>query len=310
MRLNRKDLLGLKDLTPEEITLILDKAEALKPIAESPMKKAAHLRGKAFVTLFYENSTRTAKSFELAGKYLGGDVINVSASTSSVKKGETLKDTAMNLEAMGIDGVVIRHCQGGAPALLAKYLQHASVINAGDGFNEHPTQGLLDMLTIRQHKRTFKGLKVAILGDSKHSRVARSNIWGLTKMGAEVWLAGPSTLLAEGFEEMGVKTTTRIEEALEGADVINTLRLQLERMDRGFFPTVAEYHKFWGLTPARMRLAPKAIVMHPGPMNRGVEISSFVADAEQNVILPQVANGVAVRMAVTTLLFGGEATCC
>jgi aspartate carbamoyltransferase catalytic subunit len=306
-RLKRKDLLGLKDLTPAEITLILNKAEELRPIAASPVKKASLLRGKAFVTLFYENSTRTAKSFELAGKYLGADVINVSVSGSSVKKGETLKDTAMNLEAMGVDGVVIRHAQGGAPHLLAGYLKHASVINAGDGINEHPTQGLLDLLTIRQRKGGFQGLKVAIIGDSKHSRVARSNIWGLTKLGAEVWLAGPSTLLAEGFEDLGVRTTTSVEEAMEGADVVNVLRLQLERMDRGFFPTVAEYHKYWGVTPKRLQLAPNALLLHPGPLNRGVEISSYVADGDQSVILDQVTNGVAVRMAVTTLLFGGEA---
>jgi len=303
--LKRKDILGLQEMTVEEIDLILDTAEALKDLATRPVKKVPTLRGKAIVTLFYENSTRTAKSFELAAKYLGADVIHVSAATSSVQKGETLKDTARNLEAMGVDAVVVRHSMGGAPHLLARSLR-ASVINAGDGIHEHPTQGLLDMLTIRQKKGGFKGLKVAIVGDSYHSRVARSNIYGLAKYGAEVWLAGPSTLLAQGFEEYGVRTTTRVEEALEGADVVNVLRLQLERQEKGLFPTVAEYHRFWGVTAERLRLAkPDVLLMHPGPMNRGVEIATAVADGPQSVITEQVTNGVAVRMALLYLLLGG-----
>lgn len=303
--LKRKDILGLRDMSAEEIELILNTAETLKDVATRPIKKLPTLKGKAIVTLFYENSTRTARSFELAGKYLGADVINVSVGNSSVQKGETLKDTARNLEAMGIDAVVIRHKEGGAPHLLAKAL-HASVINAGDGMHEHPSQGLLDMLTIRQHKGGFKGLKVAIIGDSFHSRVARSDIYGLTKFGAEVWLAGPSTMLPTGFEEYGVKKTTRVEEALEGADVVNVLRLQLERQEKGLFPTIAEYHKFWGVTEKRLRLAKDdALVMHPGPINRGVEISTTVADGEQSAILGQVTNGVAVRMALLYLLIGG-----
>lgn len=303
--LKRKDILGLRDMSIEEIDLILDTAETLKDIATRPIKKVPALKGKAYCTLFYENSTRTAKSFELAGKYLGADVISVSASSSSVKKGETLIDTARNLEAMGLDAVVMRHPAGGAPHMLARHLS-CSVINAGDGMHEHPTQGLLDMLTIRQQKGSLKGLKVAIIGDILHSRVARSNIYGLAKFGAEVWLAGPATLLPTGFEELGVKVTTRVEEALEGADVVNVLRLQLERMEKALFPTVAEYHKFWGVTPARLKLAKaNALLMHPGPMNRGVEISSAIADGNQSRILEQVTNGVAVRMAILYLLMGG-----
>jgi aspartate carbamoyltransferase catalytic subunit len=303
--LNRKDILGLRELSRAEIDLILNTAEALGEITTRPIKKVPTLRGRSIVTLFYEASTRTAKSFELAGKYLSADVINVSISGSSVQKGETLRDTAANLQAMGIDAVVIRHASGGAPHLLANQLK-AHVINAGDGIHEHPTQGLLDMLTIRQQKGRLEGLKVAIIGDIFHSRVARSNIHGLCKYGAEVWAAGPSTMLPPGFEEMGVKVTHRVEEALEGADVVNVLRLQLERQERALFPTVAEYHRFWGITPARMRLAkPDALLLHPGPMNRGVEIASGVADGDQSLILHQVTNGVAVRMALLYLLLGG-----
>ncbi len=301
----RKDILGLRDMSVAEIDRILDTAETLREIAVRPIKKVPTLKGKAFVTLFYENSTRTAKSFELAGKYLGADAINVSVSTSSVQKGESLIDTARNLEAMGVDVVVIRHPAGGAPHLLARHLR-ASVINAGDGMHEHPTQALLDMLTIRRKKGGFQGLKVAIIGDILHSRVARSNIYGLTKYGAEVWVAGPSTLLPVGMEELGVRMTTRVEEALEGADVVNVLRLQLERQQKGLFPTIAEYHKFWGVNEARLKLAkPGALLLHPGPMNRGVEISTAIADGDQSVILEQVTNGVAVRMAILYLLMGG-----
>lgn len=303
--LKRKDILGLKEITVAEIDLILETAETLKEIATRPIKKVPTLRGKSYVTLFYEASTRTAKSFELAGKYLSADSINISLSTSSVQKGETLRDTARNLEAMGVDAVVMRHPAGGAPHFLAKHLS-ASVINAGDGMHEHPTQGLLDMLTIKQKKGGFAGLKVAIVGDIFHSRVARSNVYGLAKYGAEIWLAGPSTMLPPGFEELGVKVTNRVEEALEGADVVNVLRLQLERQEKGLFPSVAEYHKFWGVNADRLKLAkPDVLLMHPGPMNRGVEISSAIADGNHSAILEQVTNGVAVRMALLYLLLGG-----
>ncbi len=303
--LKRKDLLGLREMSTSEMDLILDTADMLKEITQRPIKKVPTLRGRAFVTLFYENSTRTVKSFELAGKYMSADVINISVSSSSVQKGETLKDTARNLEAMGLDAVVIRHPAGGAPHFLANRLS-CSVINAGDGMHEHPTQGLLDLLTIRQRKGSLKGLKVAIVGDIYHSRVARSNIYALTKYGAEVWLAGPSTMLPMGFEELGVKVTTRVEEALEGADVVNVLRLQLERQEKGLFPTVAEYHRIWGINAGRLRLAkPDVLLLHPGPINRGVEISSSLADGDQSAILEQVTNGVAVRMAVLYLLLGG-----
>ncbi len=305
VRLNRKDILGLREMSKEEIDLILDTAENLKEITSRPIKKLPTLRGKSFITLFYENSTRTVKSFEMAGKYLSADTGGISVSTSSVQKGETLKDTARNLEAMGIDMVVMRHPMGGAPHFLAERLS-ASVINAGDGIHEHPTQGLLDMLTIRQKKGRLDGLKVAIIGDIFHSRVARSNIHGLLKYGAEVWVAGPSTLLPAGFEELGVHVTTRVEEALEGADVVNVLRLQLERMEKALFPSVAEYHKFWGINENRLKLAKSDVtLMHPGPMNRGVEISSAIADGNHSVILEQVTNGVAVRMALLYLLLGG-----
>ncbi len=303
--LKRKDILGLREMDRDEIDLILNTADTLKDIATRPIKKVPTLRGKSFVTLFYENSTRTAKSFELAGKYLSADAINISISSSSVQKGETLIDTARNLEVMGVDAVVMRHPAGGAPHMLAKHV-NCSVINAGDGMHEHPTQGLLDMLTIRQKKGTLEGLKVAIIGDIFHSRVARSNIYGLTKYGAEVWVAGPSTMLPTGLEELGVKVTTRVEEALEGADVVNVLRLQLERQEKGLFPSVAEYHKFWGINPQRLKLAkPDHVLMHPGPMNRGVEIATISADGDQSVILEQVTNGVAVRMAILYLLLGG-----
>jgi len=305
VRLNRKDILGLREMSREEIDLILDTADNLKEITTRPIKKLPTLRGKSFVTLFYENSTRTVKSFEMAGKYLSADTVSISVSTSSVQKGETLKDTARNLEVMGIDMVVMRHPMGGAPHFLAERLS-ASVINAGDGIHEHPTQGLLDMLTIRQQKGHLDGLKVAIIGDIFHSRVARSNIAGLLKYGAEVWVAGPATLLPPGLAELGVHVTTRVEEALEGADVVNVLRLQLERMEKALFPSVAEYHRFWGINANRLKLArPDVTLMHPGPMNRGVEISSAIADGEHSVILQQVTNGVAVRMALLYLLLGG-----
>ncbi|MGE5673022.1 MAG: aspartate carbamoyltransferase catalytic subunit [Mycobacterium leprae] len=301
----QKHLLGLRDLSTTEMDRILDTADMLREILNRPVKKLPTLKGKSFVTLFYENSTRTAKSFEMAGKYLSADSTAISVASSSVQKGETLKDTARNLEAMGIDAVVMRHPVGGAPHFLAERL-HCSVINAGDGMHEHPTQGLLDMLTIRQRKGTLKGLKVAIIGDILHSRVARSNIYGLTKYGADVWVAGPATMLPTGFEELGVHVTTRVEEAVEGADVVNVLRLQLERQEKGLFPSVHEYHRFWGMGTDRLKLAKQdALLLHPGPMNRGVEIATAIADGDQSVILNQVTNGVAVRMAVLYLLLGG-----
>lgn len=304
--LQRKDILDLESLSAGEIDLILDTADSLKEIIGRRIKKVPTLRGRQLLTLFYENSTRTAKSFELAAKYLSCDVTSVAVAASSVAKGETLKDTARNLEAMGIECVVIRHAASGAPAFLAQRIS-AHVINAGDGLHEHPSQGLLDLFTIRQHKGTLKNLKVAIVGDIYHSRVARSNIWGLSKYGCEVWVTGPSTLLPPGFADLGVRFTTRVEEALEGADVVNVLRLQLERQERGLFPTKEEYHHFWGVTAPRLRLAKgDHLLLHPGPMNRGVEITTEVADGAQSVILEQVTNGVAVRMALLYLLLGGD----
>ncbi len=304
--LQRKDILDLESLSAGEIDLILDTADSLKEIIGRRIKKVPTLRGRQLLTLFYENSTRTAKSFELAAKYLSCDVTSVAVAASSVAKGETLKDTARNLEAMGIECVVIRHAASGAPAFLAQRIS-AHVINAGDGLHEHPSQGLLDLFTIRQHKGTLKNLKVVIVGDIYHSRVARSNIWGLSKYGCEVWVTGPSTLLPPGFADLGIRFTTRVEEALEGADVVNVLRLQLERQERGLFPTKEEYHHFWGVTAPRLRLAKgDHLLLHPGPMNRGVEITTEVADGAQSVILEQVTNGVAVRMALLYLLLGGD----
>lgn len=305
MGLNRKDLLGIQDLTAEEIKLILETAEPMKELIGRQIKKAPTLRGKAVINIFYEPSTRTRTSFELAGKYLSADTINISASTSSAVKGESLKDTARTLEVMGADVVVIRHGAAGAPHILSKHLS-SSVINAGDGFHEHPTQALLDMYTIKEKKQGFKDLKVAIVGDILHSRVARSNIWGLTKMGADVRVVGPSTLMPLDVEKMGVKVYTNIEEGLRGVDVVMVLRIQLERQQKGLFPTIREYSRLYGVTPERLRLASQdALVMHPGPMNRGVEIAPEVADSVQSVINEQVTNGVAVRMAILYLLTGG-----
>ncbi len=305
MALNRKDLLGLQDLTTDEIQLILDTAEPMRDIICRPIKKVPTLRGKAVVNLFYEPSTRTRASFELAAKYMSADTISISTSTSSVVKGESLKDTAKTLEVMGADVVVIRHPAAGAPHLLSKHLA-ASVINAGDGLHEHPTQALLDMYTIREKKGRLAGLRVAIVGDIMHSRVARSNIWGLTRMGAEVRVTGPSTLLPAELGKLGVASFTSLEEGLAGADVIMVLRLQLERQQTGLFPTLREYARLFGVTAGRVRLAhPEALIMHPGPLNRGVEIAPEVADGIQSVINEQVANGVAVRMALLYLLAGG-----
>lgn len=306
MRLKRKDLLGLADLAPEEITLILDTAASLKEISARPIKKVPTLRGKTVVTLFYEPSTRTRMSFEIAAKRLSADTVNLTVAASSAVKGETLADTAANLEAMAPDLLIIRHQASGAPHFLARRLA-CGVINAGDGTHEHPTQALLDMLTVREAKGTLSGLKVAIVGDILHSRVARSNVHGFLKMGSEVWLAGPATMLPAGLAALGARLTTSMREALTGADVVMMLRLQLERMGQHFFSTLREYSRTYGLTPATLAWAKEdAIVMHPGPLNRGVEIDPAVADGPRAVILEQVANGVAVRMAVLLLLSGGE----
>jgi aspartate carbamoyltransferase catalytic subunit len=304
-RLRHRHLLGIADLTPEEILLILDTADAMKEIAARPIKKVPTLRGRTIVNLFFEPSTRTRTSFEVAEKRLSADTLNVAIATSSVVKGETLVDTALNLEAMAPDMIVLRHSSSGACDLLARICR-SRIINAGDGMHEHPTQALLDAFTIRQHKGELAGLKVAIVGDLLHSRVVRSNLLLLTKLGAEVWLCGPPTMIPPGIEQLGAHVTSRVEEAVEGADAVMLLRIQLERMQGGFFPSLREYFQVFGMTEARMRLAkPDAIVMHPGPMNRGVEIASEVADGPYSVILEQVANGVAVRMAVLYLLAGG-----
>ena len=301
-----KDLVGLEPLSAEQIRLILDTAEPFKEVSERPIKKVPALRGKTIVNLFFENSTRTRISFEFAEKRLSADTVNVAASGSSVSKGETLVDTARNLEAMRIDMVVIRHPSSGAAQFLGERIR-SNVINAGDGKHEHPTQALLDMLTLRDHFGRIEGLKVAILGDVLHSRVARSNIWGLTKLGAEVAVCGPPSLLPRDVRELGVTVLPRIEDAVQWADALNVLRLQLERMQAGFIPSLREYNRVFGVTTERLGRAPKdLLILHPGPMNRGVEIDSDVADGPHSVILPQVTNGVAVRMAVLYLLAGGS----
>lgn len=300
--LKSKHLLGLQDVSKEDIELILDTAKTMKMILQSKTKSAPHLRGKTVINLFYENSTRTRMSFELAAKYLGATSTNISASGSSVAKGETLIDTGMNLNMMGTDVIVMRHNMSGAPHLLSKNV-HAAVVNAGDGMNEHPTQALLDMFTMQEHFGSLKGLKVAILGDAYHSRVVRSNIWGLNKMGAEVSVAGPATLMPVELEKMGAKVFHTVQEAMIDADVVMGLRIQLERQKRGLFPSEREYSKFFGVDEKRLSLANKGhIVMHPGPVNRGLEFSTAVVDAPQSKIYEQVMNGVAVRMAVLYLL--------
>jgi aspartate carbamoyltransferase catalytic subunit len=300
-----KDLVGLEHLSAEQITAILDTAEPFKEISERRIKKVPVLRGKTIVNLFFEASTRTRVSFEFAEKRLSADTVNVSASGSSVVKGETLVDTARNLEAMKIDMVVIRHGASGAARFLAERIP-SNVINAGDGSHEHPTQALLDMLTIRDRLGRVEGLRVCIVGDIQHSRVARSNIYGLRALGAEVAVCGPKTLLPVGIEELGVMVFPRLEDAIEWADVLNVLRLQLERMHAGYLPSLREYNQVWGVSNARLKRAPRdVLVLHPGPMNRGVEIDSDVADGPHSVILGQVTNGVAVRMAVLYLLAGG-----
>ncbi|AZO95495.1 aspartate carbamoyltransferase catalytic subunit [Halocella sp. SP3-1] len=302
MPLKRKDLLGLYNISGGEIKEILDTSEAMKEIFTRSVKKIPTLRGKTIVNLFFEPSTRTKSSFDLAAKRLSADVMSISKSTSSVMKGETLLDTAKTLEVMGADVVVIRHSIPGAAEFLANNIR-ASVLNAGDGAHAHPTQALLDLYTIREKKGKIKGLKVLIIGDIAHSRVARSNIWGLLKMGAEVRVAGPATLLPLEIEKMGVKKYTDLDKALEGIDVINILRIQLERQARGLFPSINEYRHFYGINQERIN-NDDILVMHPGPMNRGVEIESAVADGNSSVITEQVTNGVAVRMALLYLLVG------
>jgi aspartate carbamoyltransferase catalytic subunit len=303
---SQKHLLGIEHISAEEITTILDLGERFLEIADRPIKKVPTLRGKTVINLFLEASTRTRTSFEIAAKRLSADGVNFTASASSTTKGETLIDTATNLDAMSPDIVVIRHAQAGSPALLTKYIK-ASVVNAGDGQHEHPTQALLDASTIRAHKGKIEGQTVVICGDIDHSRVARSNIFLLRKLGAKVRVAGPRSLLPLGIEALGVEAYDRIEPALEGADVVMMLRIQLERKAGGRFPNTREYSRFFGLNPRRLELAkPDAIVMHPGPMNRGVEIDPAVADGPRSVILDQVARGVAIRMAVLYLLGGGS----
>lgn len=302
-----KDLVGLEDLTREQIELILYTSETFKEVSERAVKKVPTLRGLTIVNLFYEPSTRTRISFEFAEKRLSADTVNIVAAGSSVEKGENLVDTARNLEAMRIDMVVMRHPSSGAAKFLAERIP-SNVINGGDGWHEHPTQALLDLLTIRDHLGELSGVKVCICGDILHSRVARSNIWGLLKLGAEVGLCGPPTLLPRGIEELGVRVFRRIEEAIEWADALNILRLQLERMRSGFIPSLGEYNRVFGVTQDRLERAKKnVLILHPGPMNRGVEIDSRVADGPNSVILRQVTNGIAVRMAVLYLLAGGPA---
>jgi aspartate carbamoyltransferase catalytic subunit len=306
MSFPHRHLLGIEPLEPREIETILDTAEGLREILDRPIKKVPALRGKTVVNLFYEPSTRTRSSFEIAERVLSADSLSIATAASSVTKGETLLDTARNLEAMNPDMVIMRHGSSGAPHMLARHCRF-SVVNAGDGAHEHPTQALLDALTMRQKKGRLRGLRVAIVGDILHSRVARSNLWLLRKLGASVVLAGPPTLIPPGIESLA-PVTHSIDEAVEGADVVMMLRIQLERMQGGFFPTTREYHRRFGLTEARLRRAKKdVLVMHPGPMNRGVEIASEVADGPYSVILDQVTNGVAVRMAVLYLLLGGSA---
>ena len=301
-----KDLLGIQELTPDEITFLLDTATAFKQVGERTIKKVPSLRGKTLVNLFIEPSTRTRTSFELAAKRLSADVININSTASSLVKGETLKDTALNLQALNADTIVIRHSAAGAPHFLAKVLR-ASIINAGDGAHEHPTQALLDAFTIREKKGRIAGLNVTILGDILYSRVARSNIWLLTKLGAQVTLAGPSTLVPRVFEQFGCRVTYDIEEAIRDADVINLLRIQHERQRKTMFPSTGEYTAIFGLSKERFaRTKPDALIMHPGPINRGVEIDSEIADSARSVILEQVTNGLAVRMAVLFLCAGGK----
>ncbi len=301
----KKDLLGIADLSDDEIYRVLDTAEAMREIGERPIKKVPTLRGKTIVNLFYEPSTRTRTSFEIAEKRLSADTLNIAVASSSVLKGETLADTAMTLEAMAPDMIVVRHASSGACHLMSRICR-SRIINAGDGMHEHPTQALLDAFTIRQHKQRVDGLKIAIVGDLLHSRVLRSNVLLLTRLGADVWVSGPPTLIPPGIERLGVRASTEVDDVVAAADVIMMLRIQQERMQGAYFPSLREYFNVFGMTVERVKRAkPDVIIMHPGPMNRGVEIASEVADGPYSVILEQVANGVAVRMAVLYLLAGG-----
>jgi aspartate carbamoyltransferase catalytic subunit len=306
--LKHKDLLGIAELEPSEIDLILETAESFKEVTSRDIKKVPTLRGRTVINLFMEPSTRTRTSFELAAKRLSADVLNISPGTSSLSKGETLLDTAKNIEAMRADVIILRHAAAGAPWILARSLK-SSVVNAGDGAHEHPTQALLDLFTIKERLKGIGGLRVVIVGDVTHSRVARSDILGLKKMGAEICVAGPPTMIPQGIERLGVEVSYNLDHALKGRDVIIMLRLQLERQGRLLFPSLREYSRLYGLTRDRLRLAKEhALVMHPGPVNRGVEIAPDVADGLSSVILDQVTNGVAVRMAVLYLLSGGKET--
>lgn len=302
-----KDILDLETMTVQEMDLVLETAKEMKSVIDRDIKKLPTLRGKSIINLFFEPSTRTRTSFELAGKYLGADVVNITTSASSVVKGESLRDTLQTVEAMGVDVIVIRHEAEGAANYAAKAVSPV-IINAGDGAHAHPTQGLLDLYTILEKKGTLKGLKVAIIGDIIHSRVARSNIWGLLKHGAQVHLAGPATLMPRDIDKMGVHVHSRVEEALEGADVVNVLRIQKERQKKGLFPSSREYARIFGINAQRLKQAkPDALIMHPGPMNRGLEIAPDVAYGDQSAIQEQVKNGLAVRMAVLYLvLMGGK----
>ncbi len=308
MKWDRQDLLGLEQLTRDEVIFVLDTACSFKEISTRAIKKVPTLRGKTAVLLFLEPSTRTRVSFELAAKRLSADMVSISGSTSSMLKGESLRDTVRNIEAMKVDLVIMRHSMAGAPHWVAGEIA-PGVINAGDGCHEHPTQALLDMFTIRERKGKLKGLKIAIIGDISHSRVARSNIWGLTKVGAEVVIAGPPTFIPPYIEKMGVTVKYCVEEAIEEADVVMVLRIQRERQGKNLLPSLREYRKIFGINRERMKVAkPDALVMHPGPINRGIEIEPDVADGPQSVILDQVTSGVAVRMAVLYLLCGVAST--
>lgn len=306
MKLGKKDLLGLRDLSREEIQLVLDTAVPMKDVIARDIKKVPTLRGKAMVTVFYEPSTRTRTSFEIAGKYLSADTVNLAVSSSSVQKGESLRDTIKTIEVMGFDLMVIRHAMSGTPHYVARNT-NMRVINAGDGANEHPTQALLDMYSILEKKGTLEGLKVAIVGDILHSRVARSNIYGLSKFGCEIRVVGPSTLIPPGIDNLGVKTYYSLEEAIKGVDVINVLRIQKERQASGLFPSLDEYANLYMLGSEKLKIAgDEVLVLHPGPINRGGEISGELADSSQAYINEQVTNGVAVRMALLFLMMGGS----
>ena len=302
----KKDLVGLEHLTAEEITLLLEQARAFKQVSLRPIKKVPALRGRTVVLFFLEPSTRTRTSFELAAKRLSADILNIQGTATSLEKGETILDTVRNIEAMKIDILVMRHGVSGVPAMVSKQAQ-ASVVNAGDGSHEHPTQALVDLYTLLEQKKKIKGLNVSIVGDIVHSRVARSNIWGLTKLGAKVTLCGPPTLLPKDMEKLGVKVTYNLKEAIEGADALMLLRLQLERQQQNLLPSIREYAELFGVTQTKLKWGkPDLLVMHPGPVNRGIELSPAVADGKQSVILDQVTNGIAVRMAVLYLVSGGK----